>query len=195
MKDTKLSESESENNVTRNTQIAAINVYHDFLTDDECYLIIDECLKVSPELPSFQEDLSKLITRKMATNHDLMFNIVNRIWNVNDQVFKYDIKGIPDGEEINFLEYKTNDKYNWHNDLGSSELKCTRKISFSLQLSRSEDYEGGDLLFMPKIDIDVDIRKQGTLIIYPSWMTHCITPITSGTRYSVVSWVHGSSFR
>ena len=194
MKDTKLSE--SENPVIRNTQIAAVNVYHDFLTDDECYYIIDQSLLNNPVRPSFDvEDIRRVNIRKMATNHDLMNNIINRIWNVNENVFKYDIRGIPEEEDISFLEYQHNDKYDWHNDLGSTALMCTRKISFTLQLSKSEDYEGGDLKFLPNIDISADIRKQGTLIIYPSWMTHCITPITSGTRYSVVSWVHGSSFR
>ena len=184
----------------KNTKISSIISYPDFLTESECNQIISVCLSNSPIrglTEDLVDDVRRVNVREMIAHPELMNNIMNKIWDVNQRIFNYDIEGIPDFEEVNFFEYnsKTDDKYDWHHDIGSRINTCTRKISFSLQLSKSEDYEGGDLLFIPKIDTNLNIRKQGTLIIFPSWATHCITPITSGTRYAMVSWVHGPSFK
>ena len=73
-----------------------------------------------------------------------------------------------------------------------------RKLSFSAQLSNSDDYEGGDLVFdlpeelTPAKDA---MRKQGTVIIFPSFLRHMVTPVTKGERHSMVSWIEGLNFR
>ena len=36
--------------------------------------------------------------------------------------------------------------------------------------------------------------KQGSFIMFPSYMKHRVTPVTSGTRYSAVTWAYGPSF-
>ena len=38
-------------------------------------------------------------------------------------------------------------------------------------------------------------REQGQIIVFPSYTLHEVTPITKGTRYSLVSWVSGPSFK
>ena len=40
-----------------------------------------------------------------------------------------------------------------------------------------------------------EIRPQGSIIIFPSFTYHCVTPITKGTRYSLVLWTLGDAFR
>ncbi len=40
-----------------------------------------------------------------------------------------------------------------------------------------------------------DQQKVGTMIIFPSYLMHCVREVTEGTRYVVVGWVHGNSFR
>ena len=35
----------------------------------------------------------------------------------------------------------------------------------------------------------------GRMIIFPSYLLHKINPITSGTRWAMVGWAHGASFR
>jgi PKHD-type hydroxylase len=35
-------------------------------------------------------------------------------------------------------------------------------------------------------------KERGTVHLFPSYMPHKVTPITRGTRYSLVIWVHGS---
>ena len=36
-----------------------------------------------------------------------------------------------------------------------------------------------------------EIRPQGSIIIFPSFTYHCVTPCTRGTRYSLVLWSLG----
>ena len=73
-----------------------------------------------------------------------------------------------------------------------------RKISAVVQLSNPEDYEGG--LF--EIDNDVrppfDISRfmpRGSLLIFPSYVKHAVTPVTKGIRRSLVTWYNGPRFR
>jgi PKHD-type hydroxylase len=33
------------------------------------------------------------------------------------------------------------------------------------------------------------------ITLFPSWSLHRVTPVTKGTRYSLVAWVSGPRFR
>lgn len=77
-----------------------------------------------------------------------------------------------------------------------------RKISVTINLNRPGDYEGGNLKFDygPHSAGDrykecVEIRPQGSIIVFPSYMYHQVTPVTRGTRYSLVLWVTGKPFK
>jgi len=79
-----------------------------------------------------------------------------------------------------------------------------RKLSLTLNLTDPNDYEGGNLLFdygskdegVGQTDEEIKVaRKQGTIIIFPSFIKHCISPVTKGTRYSLVNWTLGRPFR
>ena len=37
--------------------------------------------------------------------------------------------------------------------------------------------------------------KVGTVIIFPSYTHHRVSPVTKGTRYSVVAWYGGPPFK
>ena len=52
-----------------------------------------------------------------------------------------------------------------------------------------QDYlgtDGEDMLY-PK--------TKGTVIFFPSFLRHAVTPVTKGERKSLVLWVHGKPFR
>ncbi len=38
-------------------------------------------------------------------------------------------------------------------------------------------------------------KKQGTLIVFPSYTLHEVTPVTKGERNSLVTWVTGKPFK
>lgn len=112
------------------------------------------------------------------------------VYSTNDIRYKFDLVGM--SEPFQLSRYIVGGHYNWHQDfsLGTS----LRKLSISLQLDESDAYSGGDLEFIGYND-KVQ-RNIGDLIIFPSFNTHRITPITSGVRHSLVGWISGlHSFR
>lgn len=77
-----------------------------------------------------------------------------------------------------------------------------RKISVTVNLNQPGDYEGGNLKFDWGAHVEnerfhecTEIRPQGSIIVFPSFLNHCVTPVTSGTRYSLVLWNLGDPFR
>ena len=77
-----------------------------------------------------------------------------------------------------------------------------RKISMTVNLNDPSDYEGGNLKFDlgphfegERFKVFDDTRTQGSVIIFPSFMYHCVTPVTSGTRFSLVLWVLGKPWQ
>ena len=111
--------------------------------------------------------------------------------------FKYDIDW-DNYESFKLLKYEKGDGYGWHPDFGKGQ-ESTRKLSVIVQLSDSEDYEGGDLEFAlttkDNNDFTKSTRKKGSVIIFNPLIIHRVTPIISGTRYSIVSWMHGDTFK
>lgn len=76
-----------------------------------------------------------------------------------------------------------------------------RKVSLTLNLNKDNEYEGGLLKFdlgkhnSNRFHECTEIKSQGSLVIFPSFLEHCVTPITSGVRYSLVLWGLGEPWR
>ena len=82
--------------------------------------------------------------------------------------------------------------HNWHQD-GVGPIKgdsLTRKLSLSLILN--DDFEGGELEVFPHGPMNF---SKGTMVFFPSFQTHQVHPVTKGTRYSLVVWFVGNSWR
>ena len=95
-------------------------------------------------------------------------------------------------------------------DNGEYKLHCDNSIMSGLRsdiviltaLNIHTEYEGGDLKFDygphsegERFHTCLEIRPQGSIIIFPSFLYHQVTPITSGTRYSLVVWNLGKMFK
>lgn len=63
--------------------------------------------------------------------------------------------------------------------------------NFSFGLSLKHNY----VEFMINHKVVKVPREKGIIIIFPSFILHRITPITKGTRKSIVGWVAGAPFR
>ena len=77
-----------------------------------------------------------------------------------------------------------------------------RKISMTVNLTKPENYAGGNLKFdlgahagKKRFKVCEEIRPTGSIIIFPSFTYHCVTPVTRGTRYSLVLWSLGKPWR
>ena len=87
----------------------------------------------------------------------------------------------------------TDNKYYWGK---------IRKISMTINLTEPDDYKGGDLKFdfgphagRGRFKTCKEIRPRGSVIVFPSFLHHQVTPVTEGTRYSLVLWSLGKPFR
>ena len=54
---------------------------------------------------------------------------------------------------------------------------------------------GGDLKFFEDNTGSIAVKQQGTLILFPSYVLHQVTPVTKGERNSLVAWVTGDKFK
>jgi len=106
-------------------------------------------------------------------------------------------------EDPQFLRYDVGDFFVAHQDGNTGLLKLAsdaeRRVSISLLLNSQSDepvsgtYGGGSLRFS---DYRAEPQNRefylpieaGTLVAFRSELTHEVTPITHGHRYSIVSW-------
>lgn len=151
-------------------------------------------------------------TRVAWIREDWVYEVVERF------VYKANVSAGWDFEvermqSLQFGTYEEGGKYDWHFDMTGrpySEKDAVapefrgllRKISFSLQLSAPESYEGGDLeleIGLPsdpnRVECPDPARERGTLIVFPSFVPHRVTPVTRGVRHSLVGWVCGRPWR
>jgi PKHD-type hydroxylase len=111
----------------------------------------------------------------------------------NRLFFCVDIAGVE--ANIQLGRYDSSDRgfYDWHTDFAG--IRPLRKLSISIQLSRAEDYEGGDLELLYGTQPQKLDRTRGAFIVFPSFMLHRVTPVTRGTRWSLVAWILGTRWR
>ena len=178
-----------------------IHVENDAISTDFCDEIIKEYEKSENWVPGTVNDYEIAQSRKceaiylssdeVIKDSDIRKNIDHKLFNIiNNSLEKYikkygagyiNIKG--DTGYI-LLKYKPGDYVREHVDTWSGEL---RTLSCSLILN--DDYEGGEIAFF-----DGKIKpflKKGDLCIFPSSFTypHQVTPVESGTRYAIITWI------
>lgn len=135
----------------------------------------------------------------------------------NRENFLYDLRCI-DGESMQYTQYGVGQFYSWHNDAGiachykpqtvgnrmegrandfvNENTELVRKLSFVLQLSDADDYEGGNLQLLDEAGKSYFApRKRGTVILFDSRTQHRVLPVKSGLRKSLVGWVVGPRWR
>ena len=91
--------------------------------------------------------------------------------------------------DLNLLKYNPGAHFDTHMDLSDGDTSSLRKISFTLWLNDS--YEGGKLTFDILPELSENYPEIGDMIIFPSYLTHKVEPITSGVRWSLVGWILG----
>jgi PKHD-type hydroxylase len=130
-------------------------------------------------------------------NEWLYSTIFHHAMDVNQNTFQF---GIFDVEIMQILKYSgsTADHYVWHSDecVTVPGMTQQRKLSASIALNDGTEYEGGEL----EISLDQSnqvtdsgrqLKEIGNAVFFPSFMRHRVTPVTKGTRYSIVAWFAG----
>ena len=116
-------------------------------------------------------------------------------------------------EHIQFTIYKKGQYYNYHKDSLPGPYDRSdnihlhgkiRKLSMSICLSDPSDYKGGDFKMLINDEVNPtklkqtsvkELKPMGSIIVFPSHEWHCVTPVTKGTRYSLVVWFLGKPFK
>jgi len=88
-----------------------------------------------------------------------------------------------------------------HRTLNTNLVGKIRKLSVTVSLSDPATYKGGNLRFDfgphhdgKRYHLCEEIRPRGSIIVFPSHVYHQVTPVTQGTRYSLVAWNLGKPF-
>jgi PKHD-type hydroxylase len=114
------------------------------------------------------------------------------VFELNEKFFKFNLFGFIEG--FQFTNYKAPaGKYGKHVDRGLNSR--VRKLSISIQLSDPKNYKGGELYLYESDKGNLMSKKQGTLVVFPSFILHEVTPVTKGERNSLVTWITGDNFK
>ena len=139
------------------------------------------------------------------------------IMRANRENFLYDLRNI-DGESMQYTRYGEGMFYDWHNDSGlathykpvsvgnrtegrqqdfvNENLELVRKLSFALQLSSPDDYEGGNVILLDEAGKKyIAPRQRGTVVLFDSRTQHRVNKVKSGVRKSIVGWVVGPRWK
>ena len=148
----------------------------------------------------------------IPTTHWVSGFLWHYVMMANRENFLYDLKNI-DAEKLQYTVYQEGNFYDWHNDAGlqnayvpsnsdihgnfiQENCELVRKLSFSLQLSDPEDYEGGQLQLLDEEGKSyIAPKRKGSLILFDSRTPHRVRKVTRGIRKSIVGWVVGPRWK
>jgi len=173
-------------------------------TPNECEKIIEIASHTYPSTASVGGGDDGMIAKEIRSAD--IYNVENvpelrwifdkisaAVYVANKQYFDFDANIIQ--HSLQLIHYKSDSQipghYNWHVDAGRGPV-ATRKISFVAQLSNSDKYEGCQLEVFDHNGIVIASKQRGSIHMFPSYMTHRVSPIEKGERWSLVIWVHGS---
>jgi PKHD-type hydroxylase len=130
-----------------------------------------------------------------AQTEALYQRMESAVLRLNAELFRFELTGLT---TMQYAVYRQDEAgyFDWHNDYGryrGDPGAPPRKITMSLQLS--DDYEGCDLEIRAGHPVDVAPRERGVLVAFRANALHRVTPITRGTRKSLVIWAAGPEFR
>lgn len=97
-------------------------------------------------------------------------------------------------QNIQFSEYSSDNEghFDYHMDTFFDKGSLyQRKLTLCLQLTDPNDYEGGNFEFSNLHFNQDELRKKGTILVFPSFLFHRVTPVTKGVRHSLVTWYEG----
>ena len=194
-------------------------VFPKAIPEDFCDKIIEEASKQKKQVAKIGDEGTKVIDNKEVRNSNIVWLTdgwiyekigpfidaanKNASWNFN--YFKT--------ESMQFTIYNKEQHYDWHQDsfpvysnINQPELfGLTRKVSAVVQLTDGKKFKGGDLVFDTRMynpekrdvhsaEVCLEARQKGTIVVFPSFLWHKVTPVTKGNRNTLVVWNCGYPF-
>lgn len=175
---------------------------------------IDEIIKIGDKLEFLQAKVGdskdggvndlKIRNSKVSwihpdQNNAWLFNkTVEIIARINTDKFQFELSHI---DAFQYTTYTDGGFYGWHVDGDSKDTfgPNHRKLGISVILSEPEtEFTGGEFQFIPGGNpdrISSTKIKKGDILVFPSFIPHQVTTVTSGKRKSLVCWVLGPKFK
>ncbi len=169
------------------------------LSDAECDFLIQDCSKGEVEEAKIMSSPFKTYPETRIT--DLVWvertklihrAMVNFMLEANQNYFKYDITN---SEQIQFGTYQDGGHYIWHKDDSMGDKDSVRKLTVVILLSDPDSFEGGELEVFNGDNSIYPFIKRGSIICFNCFDWHRVTPVTKGTRHTLVQWSSGPRFR
>jgi len=153
---------------------------------------------------SNKEELSAGDYKKTSVVHSIQQSFLwenldrfrNMIHHANKSYFGFDLFEISKYSKVNYNVYNGNEhgQYTWHSDAEFNQcydLKLTAILNLSTDL-----FSGGDLaLFLSGECVINEFKNPGSLLIFPSWTQHTVTPVTAGVRKTLSFWAAGPNWK
>ena len=173
-------------------------LYKGALTDEQCNKIIevgDKQEKQDAGIFANSEGDEKVRRSQISGIRDPWISQLQEFYfrDANSNAFGFIADLMPAAQ---FGTYKKGDFYDWHYDVNwESDRQYDRKLSIVIQLSNPNDYEGGVFEFQHPFEQPKEFKERGSVLIFPSYITHRVTKITKGERKSLVNWLEGPRWR
>ena len=181
--------------------------YESRFTKEQCEWIISEGLKIEPQKAGLGVDGSgtnneyrKSDVRFITKDNQNFQWLFQELWSMalesNDQWFGFHLSKL---DFIQLAEYNSDyeGEYKKHHDVfWMNGTNYHRKLTAVIQLSDPNDYEGGDLILHTQNESPPkEIKNQGSVIFFPSFIEHQANKVTKGKRYSLAAWWDGPCWR
>ena len=188
------------------TSFFEIYTVRNFLEADACGDLITE-MRRSPDEPALTygksasgsvDDGVRKVARIMPSSETVTY-VMRRLMEHREKIEEHFGIMLTSCEAPQFLRYRVGDFFVAHQDGNTGMLRLdteSRRVSVSIFLNDQSEqpdtdtYCGGSLVFTDWRQGREHrvVGESGTLVAFRSEVTHEVTPVTQGERYSIVSW-------
>ena len=195
------------NPVERSQVIYSYVTWNGAFTEDEINKIVDYCDEAGTEVGTTFGSTDREEVRDVRVsnvkfhhpnenNHWIFERLNDVIYRANEQFYNFSLNGY---EYFQYTTYDKEGRYDWHTDTAfghNTNNKDFQPRKLSLSLLLNDNFEGGEFQINTGKESEatnVELKK-GQIVLFPSFMIHRVTPITQGTRKSLVVWTLGPKF-
>lgn len=172
------------------------NIYSQEEVEEICKLMEQNINATIRDLPSkTAKKTSSVGMVEYGKVKEVLSKFRNLSLDANKHLFGFDLFETSDLDIIMYNRYDVAGEYDWHIDASRGEVKDI-KLTALLNVS-TQSFEGGELeLFFNNGPEPVkQFRNPGSFFIFPSWIPHRVTPVTSGQRKTITMFLQGPLFK
>ena len=148
---------------------------------------IDDCIlpqSIKSTFKDFRYSVNTFIRPEDIDQLPMIRKLTDCVVKFSSQCFKFPMRYV---EPVQYAEYTEGMYYKPHTDSGET-FECDRDISASVFLTPRNQYEGGSLSFLYPTGWEEADEQQGSMILFPSMLTHKVEKVKKGKRSSLVLW-------